>query len=320
MAKLRSVEEIIRQRGEKVLWAEAMIRIYELRSLYDSFEGRNEFVCYFPVAAVAALERLFRLAVRELIDRGEPFINNSEKLTKDLKFTFDAIRAFQGEKISVGEFIAYHLPFSNINHINHALSSICGVDFFAKVSIAYDRWEHEVHEQPIVPIISNPEIIFQDVECIFQIRHNICHGSGLNLEDESKIGQYFNSTLVFMEAMDSFITQQLYPNAPLTQAAMNAEAAGRLDVAMQELEGINAKILSYLPANRANEFSRTDELWNCFYKAWARFKANEYEGGIIAPLIYYSEAEDLVFSRIKQLRSVLEGECLCGSSLVSTLA
>ena len=68
--------------------------------LDGAFEKRKtvdaEFLNYFPVALVACCEGFFRLAVKELVDSGAPFLDNAAKLGQSIKFDFESITAFQG--------------------------------------------------------------------------------------------------------------------------------------------------------------------------------------------------------------------------------
>lgn len=84
----------------------------------------SQLVDAIPIRCVTILEVYVRETVRELIDRGPPFIDRAERLSKSVRLDFEFVRNLQGQKVSVGDLIAHSISVSNVGSIMGVLEEL----------------------------------------------------------------------------------------------------------------------------------------------------------------------------------------------------
>ncbi len=309
--KRQIIDEIIATRQRR-LYRDSMGELSSrVASLENAYKQRTdvdpEYLKFFPVAVIACVEGYFRLLIKELIDAGEPYFTNAAKLATTTKFDFEALGAFQGKKVSIGEFIAHDVSLNRLDQLNTVISTLTGRDFLAELRTVSDRWEHEIEGKPKVPIMATPDEVYAAVSEAFRIRHIICHEFSTNadfkLED---IETAYSGTVIFLKATQEFMNQVLYPNAPLTQADMTADAAAKASRAEAELAAMYEKVLAIVEGDRAKEFMQAQDVWRKYAEKSADFLANAYEGGSMQPMVYYLELESLIRNQIEILEKMID--------------
>ncbi len=286
--------------------AELPLRLFALEQAFKNYGTSDaELAKYFPVALIACLEGYFRMAIKDLIDAGEPYLSNAEKPASSVKLDFSLLRAVHGKAVTVGEIVSHGVPLSSLKHIEAVFSSLLESDFLNGLRAVSDRWAHEVKGEPVTPILNNPDVVFADVAKTFQLRHIICHEIAsayeINLQE---IETCFESCVAFLRAADEFISQTLHPNAPLTQTDMNILAGESLDNKRAEVEDALASLRERLDANEIKSLNKSQQLWEAYCDAWANFVAGEREGGgTIWPLIYAGAAEATTQNRLEEIKS-----------------
>lgn len=309
MSRTRDIiEEIAQVRGRRRFGsaiAELPFRLFSLeRAFKDHDQSNAELTRYFPVALVACIEGYFRLAIKELIDAGEPYLTNAERPASSIKLDFTVVRAIHGKAVTVGELVGHSVPLSRLEHIESAMASLLGTSFLDRMRTVTDRWEHEVRGEPIKPILSDPDRIFAGVSKAFELRHIICHEIASAHEiDYTEVARCFESCVSFLRAADELISETLNPGAPLTQSDMNVAAGKSLEEARHTLANAVAELQARLSGDELAAFDQAQALWESFCMAWAEFDAMEVRGGTIWPTVRAGSAEALVRSRIAELRS-----------------
>ena len=82
--------------------AELFARLSAIESSYERVDPAvPELLRYYPTALVACLESYFRLAIKELIDSGEPYLGNSRQLLRREGYDFDILMGLHGETITI---------------------------------------------------------------------------------------------------------------------------------------------------------------------------------------------------------------------------
>lgn len=188
------IDEIISRKeahdAHKLLYG----RFVELYKLLLNTPDDSELLRYFPVSLVATLEATYRTVVKELIDEGEPYFSRVQKIVKELTFNYEVIIALQGRALTVGEVVAYQLPFNNIKNIFSTLDNLLDGNS-SKLLANVKRKEGEL-------ILKDPEKVFRSVETVFLLRHEICHTSGAKIEVTSAdIRVLANDLCHFAEAL-----------------------------------------------------------------------------------------------------------------------
>jgi hypothetical protein len=179
--------------------AELPFRLFALETAFKEHDkSKVELTRYFPVALIACVEGYFRIAIKDLIDSGEPFLTNAEKPASSIKLDFTVLRAVHGKAITVGELVAHGVSLSRLEHIENVLSNLLGFGFLQTLRSTTDRWAHEVRGEPPKPILSNPDEVFANVARTFELRHIICHEIASAYEiDTDEVGRCFESCVSF---------------------------------------------------------------------------------------------------------------------------
>lgn len=309
MSKARDIIEEIAEIRKRRLFGSAMAELpFRLMSLEQAFQdnkGRGgELIRYFPVALIACMEGYFRMVIKDLIDSGEPFLSNADRPTLKVNLDFSVLRAVHGKTITVGELVAHSVQLSRLEHVETALSNILGSGFLKSLETTTDRWAHEIKGEEAIPILANPNGVFADVARTFQLRHIICHEIASAYEIKfDEVARCFESCVAFLKASDEFISETLYPGAPLTQTDMNIAAGDALNDKHAELKVAAEKLLSRLDEAESAAFNDSQEKWQQYCDAWAGFVAGDREGGgTIWPMIFAGAAKETVEMRIQEIR------------------
>jgi hypothetical protein len=308
MGRTRDIIQEIADIRQRRRFGSAMFELpRRLFALEDAFKKHDktasELIRYFPVALISCVEGYFRMAIKELVDSGEPCLTNAEKPASSLKLDFSLLRAVHGKAVTVGELVAHGVQLSRLEHIDAVLSSLIGKGFLEALRTTTDRWAHEVQGEPATPILSKPDSVFADVARTFELRHIICHEIASAYEIKSdEIAQCFESCVSFLRASDELVSETISPGAPLTQTDMNIAAGKALDEKKQRLTEAIAALKSRLDATETVAFEEAQEKWQLYCDAWATFLAGARAGGgTIWPLIYAHAAEAVVERRIEEV-------------------
>jgi uncharacterized protein YecT (DUF1311 family) len=302
-----SIKEIIDIRNRRQ-WGN---RHDELRNRLNSLERAfkkkdtldSEFLRYFPISLVACIESYFRHAIQEFIDHGEPYFENcSELLKNNDNFNFEVIKALQGNKISVGEFISHLVPINNLSNIDATMSTLIKDNYLKRVETVCNDWDRR-QKGITIPIIENPAEVYKSVAKIFELRHIFCHefASSITVLSE-EIDQLFNDTLVFIKACEELNGQILHPNAPLTQREMTEQADNEFRSYDDQMKELNLQFLEKIKDEDSKiEYSKAHESWLDYRKHYAEFIALRNRGGTIWPMVYAKEMSCITYSHIQVL-------------------
>jgi hypothetical protein len=309
MSRVRDIiQEIVevrqRRRIGSAMW-ELPMRLMVLERAFEKHDkAESELTRYFPVALIACVEGYFRMAIKDVIDTGEPYLSNAEKPASSLKLDFSVLKAVHGKAITVGELVTHGIQLSRLEHIDTALSGLLNKKFLDSLRTTTDRFAYEVKGEPATPILSKPDEVFADVARTFKLRHIICHeiASAYEIEFE-EVARCFESCVAFLRAADEFISETIHPGAPLTQTDMNIAAGKSLSEKQERLAEAIEALRSRLDEAEIAAFDESQAKWQLYCDAWAHFVAGERaHGGTIWPLIYTGVAEEVVERRIEEVR------------------
>ncbi len=184
------VEEILEIRGRRksdIPSGELFLRLLHIEHTYKERNPENkELLRYFPIAVVACMETYFRLAIKKLIDSGEPYLANSQSIMPKANVGFDVLKALHGQSITIGDVISHSIPISSLTHLASHMSKLMGIEFLKEVSLIHSRWAFEVLKQPKQPILLEADDTLRNVARTFELRHIFCHETASNHEFEAK--------------------------------------------------------------------------------------------------------------------------------------
>jgi hypothetical protein len=310
MSRTRDIIQEIADIRHRRQFGSAMVELPQrLFALEEAFKvhdkSQSELTRYFPVALIACVEGYFRMAIKDLIDAGDPFLTNAEKPASSLRLDFSVLRAVHGKTVTVGELVAHGVALSRLEHIESALTSLLGCGFLQSLRITTDRWAREVRGEPPEPILSNPDEVFAGVARTFELRHIICHEIASAYEIEAdEVARCLESCVAFLRAADELISETLHPGAPLTQTDMNIAAGKSLSEKRKDLTEAVTTIRKRLDPVELIAFDESQAKWEAYCEAWVSFVAGEQaNSGSMWPMIYAGEAEAVVMRRLNEVRS-----------------
>ena len=204
------VDEILEIRNRlrfELRGAELFARLSAIKNAYQRFDHKLlELLRYFPIALVACIESYFRLAMKELIDSGEPYLSNSRSLLSNERYDFDVLKALHGQTVTIGDVISHHPSMSSLEQVVSLMDRLMG-DFRSQVGKVNDRWAVEVKNEPARPIIKDVNETFRYVAKSFELRHVLCHEMGTSVELEKEdIRKCVDHTTTFLKASDKLIS------------------------------------------------------------------------------------------------------------------
>ncbi len=308
MGRTRDIIEEIADVRNRRMFGEAMaelpLRLFALERAFNEHDNsQKELTRYFPVALIACVEGYFRMAVKDLIDAGEPFLSNAEKPASSIKLDFSVVRAVHGKVITVGELVAHSVKLSSLEHIDAIFSNLLGVNFLNALRTTKSRWAIEVKKEPAVSMLAEPDQVFADVARTFELRHIICHEIASEYEiDTDEIARCFESCVSFLRVADEHISDVIHPGAPLTQSEMNVAAGKALGNKKNRLDELVAEFKSHLKQDALCKFDKIQCDWQLYCDGWANFVADEQAlGGSIWPVIFSGTAESTIDYRLDEL-------------------
>ena len=307
----RTIDRIITSRSHlrfKRREAELLVRINAIRDSFGRLDPAiQELLRYYPIALVATLESWFRLAIRELVDSGEPYLGNSRQILRKEGFDYDILVGLQGQTITIGDVISHHPPISSLGHIIAVMNTVMDLDFRKSVSEVHDRWRVEIKKQPKVPIVSDIDETLRSVDRTFEVRHIFCHETATAIEiGRDEIDRCIDHTATFLKASDELISQTLFPDAPLTQTDMNIASNEDYEMEREGLALLVESICAALSGKQKERFAAANEAWETFLDASVEIESLEYEGGSIRPTVAALAAKRLVSDRKTQLERLLD--------------
>lgn len=312
MSDRRSIiQEIIEARDRRrsdLPTIELYSRLSHLQYAYEKRDENNkELLRYFPIALTACLESYFRLAIKHLIDSGDPYLSNAESLVSKGQFAFGIVKALHGKALTVGDVIAHSVSLSSLGHIASNMSSLMGIDFIEKVVSVHDRWNVEIRNQPKVPIVKDSQATYNYVAKTFDMRHIFCHETATkHVFDPAEINHCFDHTIVFLQASDEFISETLSPGAPLTQFEMNVRSAEEYQKEKAKLEQLNQKVLGLLESEHKAKYENIHKAWERFIALSVELEGMEYGRGTIRPTIENRAAARMSRERADQVVQLID--------------
>ena len=177
MNKQDELDKILswKQRKGKISHLDIIYKVRELSKLWEASRNNLEEVSdFFVMRLVTFIEVFFRDMVREIVDRGPPYIDRAEKLAKGTRIDFLFALSLHGRTISIGDIVAHSLPANRIEQIVSALNELIP-DYRKKLGDAHDRWAEEIEGEAPHPIISNTEKMFADLNELLEVRHIVTH-------------------------------------------------------------------------------------------------------------------------------------------------
>lgn len=190
-----------------VRWTQLMKRVepllFSLHHVLNKAPTKNlcrtELLRYFPIGIIAASEGYFQLVYRDLIDFGQPYLQNAAAF-KDLRLGHEAICAIHGRQTTVGGIIAHQLPHNNLGDITTNMDALTGGNFKAAVQRLLDLQDSRSTDRTMA------SMVFQFVSRTFDLRHILCHElAPLFRPDAREIDHCLRAMVAFLYSSERYI-------------------------------------------------------------------------------------------------------------------
>ena len=286
----------------------APLRLGVIEDALRRVRGDAELLRYFPVALVAVIETFIRKAIQQLIDNRPQALDGflASPTGKDQRFDLTILRAVAGKQISVGELLGHLIPIKSLESIDAAMTSVLGQPFLPVLRTVHDRWAVEIHGKPKQPIIPDLDAVLERIATLFSDRHILAHEDADNYElTFHHVDSQLNATAAFLDAASELVSNVLYPDAPLTQVAMNQAAAEATRDATTSMIATIDALRPRLSTSMLAALDQSQAAWLAYRDAQSRLEGLEFEGGSMQPMIESSAQETLTTARIVDLNRVL---------------
>jgi len=287
-------------------------RLVALQQTYNDVLNNklnSEALKYIPIAIVACLESFFQAVNSELIDHGKPFSDNVIKFnqSKDVKFDFEIVNAIQSKKLTVGEFISHILPCNNLNDINSNVSTITGKDLLKELKAFKVESIHEDKVTLSQEFIKQPDDIYSSIKRTFELRHIFCHEFASQYSiNQDEILNCLISTRLFLNQVERYVRELLYPNSPETQTEMNIQAG---EMFRESEDNLNSLITLIFSANENSIYSFDLQLFQEMIESWRAYRENQAsvdafgsKGGSMYSLLFSSSLSHTTDRMIEKLK------------------
>lgn len=286
---------------------EATSRLTDLKSSLEELRetANTELFRYFPVAAIATLEAHFRTVVAMIIDTGGQYTANGLALLGDRVKASEVILSIHKKTVSIGEVVAYSLPFSSLSHLEDVYDALLGQKFKQLSKTAEDPYFSRDNVPGRSPLVSDISSLWAELHQTFRDRHILAHESASQFTyDYSRAKVAVDSVSLIIETTDSVLWSTVLKDEPLTQSEINVAAWEKYRLTRNELAAAIRTKRQQRDAEEMPTFRKLHFNWKRWVGDWCHFSADRYAGGSIRRLIEASELSLCFKERIRQIESV----------------
>ena len=106
----------------------------------------------------------------------------------------------------------------------------------------------------------------------------------------------------FTHAVSWLVTEELHPNAPLTQSEMTAAAWADAKTADAELQALVRDFMKKLDSEDQGLLMQSQEAWSEYRNKFAQFESNAAKGGTLSPQLEGKAFATVTRTRTEELR------------------
>jgi hypothetical protein len=172
----------------------------------------RELVKYVPIGIVACWESYFRLVIRDLIDFGQPFQSNAERLEIP-RLELTSVLGVGTGRITVGEFVAHLVSLNNFDDICAHMTTLMGQPF---VKALKDVAHEDDPKQKVGDIAG---ALITDINDVFRHRHIYCHELATKVRlPVARAQDFVGASLVFVYGAETVVRGLIgVAGAPVTR-------------------------------------------------------------------------------------------------------
>jgi len=284
-----NIIEEIRQRQGRIKVQGAVKGLFaqldEIEYNLKAMEGKDrDMLRFFSVSLVAVVESFFRLYIIEIVNRGEPYISNSEGIVNSLKIEFSLLRKLQNGTLTLGEFISRLVNISNLQDIDRSFSTLLGKGFLKELQLG-------------------SKDISRDIDTLFKLRDKFIHEiSDQGVMSRERNLELLKSLKLFLRLSNLFLQKEVYDfeqdsdgdNSEIPEFDYASRAKSLLaeikelnESTLQEMSGyLNERGTIEIFTRSREKFLLTNKLWKQFVIAQADFNMSEMDSTAQSRAIY----------------------------------
>lgn len=254
----------------------------------------------FPMRAVALIESHFAGQFAHLCNRHPKCLQRLSSRVSGLKLDLELAGALYGGKFTMGELVAHHLSYSDIETIVGAMSVALDADFPKLVRDIRFSAEGE-------QIFPDWDANFSRLKELFRLRHVLAHELGLKekLSKEQLKPLLFAATR-FVHATEVVVQNHFAPFPLNSWDDHNRRSKQDADAVRKRVEEFIPRCAEMLPEKLRSAFSRVVEARRAYIDAEARFSAEDGVLSELAPARYAERERDLLEDWASDLASMLD--------------
>lgn len=287
---------------------EASIRMLSLEDVLKKFEKEcdSELLRYFPVASIATLETHFRATVSLIVNEGGVYFERGLKLVGEKLRTVDVIPMIHNKTVTVGDLVAYSLPFSSLGHLVSAYDAILDFDLKKLASTVEDPYFSRQEKPDRQPLVKDVPELWRQLANSFEARHILAHESASQYKVHfDQANATVKSAKLIIEVIDAILWSTIWKDKPLTQYEMNASAFEKYKATRLELsKAIKAKRLEHGNELRRATFGKLHLQWKKWSLEWCNFSADRFQGGSIRPMILADCLHESAQNRLAEIQDM----------------
>lgn len=273
---------------------------------------KKELMKYIPIATVACFESFFSATVKELIDHGKPFSDRIGKFNQatNTRIDFEVLNEIQGKTLTIGDVAAHMLSFNNIDDLNANISSLIDADMLSELKRFDKRSIFEDKVTTSREFLKHSDQVIKSVKRTYELRHIFCHEYSRSARiDEVEILSNYAHCRLFLDQVNNFIFDLLYPDAPETQTDMNMDAADDFatfdSVLTQLIADIKTRAAAKGDIHNFDQkiFDKAIKSWKMYRKHAAECTASPVIGGPMHSFLYFSAMADKTREKIESLNN-----------------
>lgn len=270
--------------------------------------GDSELFRHFPVAAIAVLEGHFKATVAAIVNADPTYLERGISLAKDkLKSAADVLPLLHRKSVTIGDLVAYVLPFSSVANIENAFNALLDGDLKNMIADARDPYEIRNERPDPERLVSSVANLWRDLALAFERRHILAHEAATKFEiSYEDANSAIDACSTFTNALDSVLWATVWKDTPLTQYEMNMAARQGRNSARLALAADLRKAFAAATKDGEREWFRRMHLaWKKFSMEWQEREVSRFEGGSMRPLIFFSSQERALVARREAIRNWL---------------
>lgn len=288
---------------------ETGMRIFNLKQALKEFkdESESELLRYFPVASIAALEAHFRATVSLIVNEGGDYFERGLRLIAGDKLkVIDVIPMIHNKTVTVGDLVAYSLPFSSLKHLVNTYDAILGLDFKRLASTVEDPYFSRQEWQNRQPLAEDIPKLWRELIYTFEARHILAHESASQYKVSLKQAYAsVESVEEIVKLIEAVLWETVWKEKPLTQYEMNVSAFKQYRSTRLLLSrAIREKRHELEGDHERSTFRKLHLQWKKWSWEWCNFSADRFKGGSIRPMIFASCLNESAQNRLEEIKDM----------------